>query len=271
MMEFQVTGLENLPQISGNFEQLRQWLNQQLDFYNHLAVTPETIKEAKSKRADLNKLKQAIDRQRIDYKKKWLDPFEAFEREVKSIIELIDIPIASIDRQIKVFDEQRNEAKWAELVEVYNAEIGEYAEIFPAHKLINPKWRNVGESVDKLKAELIQTIAKCKQDLQLIAESCGKYSAPCRQKYIDTLDVSVALAECKRLEQLDKLMNAAPTEKPTEKPQERPQTAASNSDDIYLDVRFVNPTDDFKRAMRALCLQYGIKYGYTPKEEVKNG
>ena len=57
-----ITDLSVIPQqIDFNFEEIRAELAEKLDYYNNLVVTENSIREAKSDRAKLNKLKTAVE------------------------------------------------------------------------------------------------------------------------------------------------------------------------------------------------------------------
>lgn len=280
-MEFVVTGLEQLPQqIDGNFEELKKSLEDDLQKYNSIVVTPDSIAAAKKTRADLNKLKTAIDNRRKEIKSEWCRPLTEFESKVKELLSLVDKPIAVIDGQVKVFDEQRIEEKRTALYECYSSNIGELE--IPFEKLVDPKWKNVTAELEKLKADMQKKISRCKSDIKIIEKTCGAYIAACQQKYLDTLNISDALAEFKKLEELDKRraiieaeekkraeekakavdVELVPTAKPAPVPQEMPPTATAPAETLKtISVKFYDTTAAFRAEMKALCLKHGIKYG----------
>lgn len=280
-MEFVVTGLEQLPQqIDGNFEELKKSLEDDLQKYNSIVVTPDSIAAAKKTRADLNKLKTAIDNRRKEIKSEWCKPLTEFESKVKELLSLVDKPIAVIDGQVKVFDEQRIEEKRTALYECYSSNIGELE--IPFEKLVDPKWKNVTAELEKLKADMREKLLRSKSDIKIIEKTCGAYVAACQQKYLDTLNISDALAEFKKLEELDKrraIIEAeekkraeekakavdaelVPTAKPAPVPQEIPSTATAPAKTLKtISVKFYDTTATFRAEMKALCLKHGIKYG----------
>ena len=284
-MEFVVTGLEQLPQqIDCNFEALQKELDESLQKYSSIVVTPNSIAAAKKSRADLNKLKTVIDERRKEIKREWCKPLDEFESKVKILTKLIDKPIEVIDKQVKVFDDQRIEEKKTALLECYSSNIGDLNESIPFEKLVDPKWKNVTAELDKLKADLQDKISRCKSDIKIIATTCGKYVAACQQKYYDTLNISDALAEFKKLEELDRRREIAEEEK--RKAEERaravnvqpvsPTPVTTRSPEALvntvpaeelktIDVHFINTTAAFRADMKALCIKHGIKYGNVPK------
>ena len=66
----------DLPQEIENLEQLKAELTPRLEKYNNLVVTEDSIKAAKDDKANLNKLRKAIEEQRISIKKQYLEPYK---------------------------------------------------------------------------------------------------------------------------------------------------------------------------------------------------
>lgn len=94
-------------EIGFNFEELKAELAEKLDYYNNLVVTEDTIKEGKAEKAKLNKLREAVESKRKEIKKECMAPYTDFEAKVKELVAMIDAPVAAIDGQLKVFEEQR--------------------------------------------------------------------------------------------------------------------------------------------------------------------
>lgn len=286
-MEFVVTGLEQLPQqIDGNFEELKKSLEDDLQKYNSIVVTPDSITAAKKTRADLNKLKTAIDNRRKEIKSEWCRPLTEFESKVKELLSLVDKPIAVIDNQIKVFDNLRIEEKRVALMGCYSSNIGELE--IPFEKLVDPKWKNVTADIDKLRSDLKEKISRCKSDIKIIEKTCGAYVAACQQKYLDTLNISDALAEFKKLEELDKRraiveaeekkraeekakavdVELVPTAKPSPVPQEILSTATALAEATKtIEIHFDNTTAAFRAEMKALCIKHNIHYCSVSRKE----
>ena len=158
----------NLPQSIANLEALKAELIPRLEKYNSLVVTEDSIKAAKDDKAQLNKLKKAIDEQRKSIKKLYLEPYEALEAQCKEVIRLIDEPIQAIDKQIKAFDAIEEEQKY-KVLEAYFASLNP-PEWVALTDLLNPKWRNKTAKLEALQAEM-------QQKLQGLMVDLGKLSA----------------------------------------------------------------------------------------------
>jgi hypothetical protein len=207
-MEFKLTNPENengfIQSIDFNFDELKAELTENLEKYQNLVYTEETIKEAKEVRANLNKLKTAIEDKRKEVKNLIIKPYDEFAEKVKELTALIDQPINAIDTQIKNYDEQRQAAKQIDIQDNYNALIGDLAELLPLDKIFNPKWLNITYKMETISKELAETIGKVKGDLNVIAELKldSDMELQVKDKYLQTLDFSKAMAEKTRLENL---------------------------------------------------------------------
>ena len=181
-------------EIDFNFEELEAKLQMQLLHYNTLVVTEDTIKEGKEDRANLRKLREAIDTRRKEVKKHCEAPYKAFEAKVKRLTALIDAPIASIDSQVKTFEEQERETKRREIASAYDELVPEnIREIIPLDRILDNKWLNKGTTMKSIREAITQITKRAYVDMALIDGVNPKYMAAVRTKYIETLDITTAL------------------------------------------------------------------------------
>lgn len=214
MMEFKMlTDLQAaMPQeISFNFEELKKELADRLQYYNGLIVTEDTIKESKEDRAKLNKLREAIETRRKEVKKEVAKPYIAFEAKVKELTALIDEPISEIDRQLKAYDEIRKEEKQKSIEEFYNVTVDPYLKtVIPLQRIQQPDWLNATKKEKQIQMEIIEALAKVKADLHVLnTMATDAYSEAVRAKYMETLDITTALAYRNRLQESTAAFSAA--------------------------------------------------------------
>lgn len=195
--------------IEFNFDELKTELSTRLEKYNNLTYTEETIKQAKDDRAGLNKFKEAIETRRKEIKNLCLKPYNDFEAKVKELTGLIDQPILAIDSQIKNFDNQRIEAKRVDITDFFNSAIGDLAEILPLEKIFNPKWLNATYKMTNIQKEIVETIGKVNGNLSVIGDLKlnPNLALQVKDKYLQTLDFGLAMAEKTRLENLQNAIN----------------------------------------------------------------
>ena len=205
------TDLKSIPaEIDFNFEEIKSELADNLTYYNNLVIADESgIKAAKSDKAKLNKLAEAIDSKRKEIKSVCLAPYSEFETKCKELVTMIKEPVNAIDKQLKEFDEIRKREKYEELTEYFTSEVGELSELVTLDKIINPKWGNVGLKTDALKIEIGDTLDRIKTDLNtinqqysnvpykaaIISEYCKEYNLSKTLVYAATLDYQAKMQE----------------------------------------------------------------------------
>ena len=216
-LEFKLTNPQNedgfIQAIEFNYEELKNELTQRLEKYQNLTFTEETIKEAKDTKAGLNKFKEAIETRRKEIKKRYLQPYNDFEAKVKELTGLVDKPIQAISTQLQTFEDNRITAKRADITDFYNANIGDLSEILTLDKIFNEKWLNATYKMQTIEKEIIETIGKVNGDLNVIADLKldPDMELQVKDKYIQTLDFSLAMAEKTRLENFKKAIKERET------------------------------------------------------------
>lgn len=267
-MEFKMeTALDTaLPKtIAFNKAELKAELEEKLQKYNALLVTEDSIPEAKKDLANLRKFKEALEDKRKEVKAACLEPYNAFERDMKELVGLVDSPIAAINGQIKSFDDTRKAEKTAQIEEIYTEEIKDLADLIPLQKLWNSRWLNVGYPLQDIRKEIGELAFKASNDLRLIAKMYPELGDRLQKVYLDTLDMSETLAEKDKIEaQAAALKNIVQKETVKEAP-------ASNSESQEqmletLDFR-VFVTAQQKSDLRSFLINNHIKFCRVPKGE----
>ncbi len=197
-----------LKRIEWNRAELEEAVRGKVAQYEGVTYTDDTIQAAKADRAELNKLKAAIEDRRKIVKKVINEPYTIFEKELKGILELIDKPVGIIDTQIKDYENQKKEEKKEQIREAYSAAIGELEKVIAFDRLFDPRYLNATYSLQKAIADIQGKIEKVKTDLQTIDEMCSDYKTNAQDIYLKTLDLSKAMAEEKRLRDLKEKMEA---------------------------------------------------------------
>ena len=80
----------NLPkQIGFNYDELKEQIEKSLEKYQNLVVTQENLNDSEKARTTLRGFKKALDEQRKAIKKKWNEPYDAFEKNIKELLALV--------------------------------------------------------------------------------------------------------------------------------------------------------------------------------------
>lgn len=202
--------------ISFNYEELRREIGEKLDHYKNMVVTEADISGAKKDKAALNNLAKALNDQRIAQQREYMRPFDRYKAQVDELVQMIKEPVDAIDRQLKGYDAARKEEKRAALTEFFSANVGNLLELLPLEKVWNDRWLNATFKLEEAQQEIGNTLNRVRNDLAIIR----KMGVSCEQqmidKYLQTLDMSAALAEKTRFEELQKKIKAAKRENPYE-------------------------------------------------------
>ena len=184
-----------------NFEDLKKALAERMELYRGLVVTEDGIKAAKQDRADLNKLREAIEAKRKEVKKACMAPYTEFEGRVKELVQLVDAPIAAIDGQLKEYEEKRRADKRAEIAAIYEETVGELKGILPFERLWRDEWYNTAWSMKKIREAIVAAEGKVASDLEVLSTVESEFAEAVRLKYLEALDLNAALAERARLQE----------------------------------------------------------------------
>ena len=191
-------------EIRWNNEELKAEIAEKMQEYKSLAFTEETIKEAKADRAKLNKLRTAFEDERKRIKKLCMAPYDEFKKQVEELIALIDEPIRLIDSQIKEVEEQRRVEKKGKVLEFYESTIGPLRGVLPFEKVFRPEYLNATKSMKSITQEIQALIDRVNSDLDTIEGFGSKYELQIKDAYLKTLDLSTAMQEKTRLEEVER-------------------------------------------------------------------
>jgi hypothetical protein len=200
-MELKIIQQESPKPIKFNFEELKKELSKRLEFYKGLTYGSDEIRTAKADRANLNKFKEAIETRRKEIKKAHMKPYEDFEKKIKELVKMVDEPIQLIDGQVKEFENKAKEEKRAKIQEIYEKSIGDLKELLPLNKFWNDRWLNSTFSLKTIGEEILETITKVKNDLEVISDLKSEFEFQIKDVYLQKLDLSAALQEKTRLEE----------------------------------------------------------------------
>lgn len=188
-------------EIQWNNEELKTAIAAKMEDCKGLVFTEETIKEGKKDRADLNKLRTAIDNERKRVKKLCMDPYNKFEQQVKEVLGLIDEPIRLIDMQIKEVELAKKEEKRVEVQKLFET-IG-FQSFVTLDMIWDEKWLNATVSITKIE-EQMKSIMYQIGDAVLTIHKLPEFSFEAMEIYKKTLNLSQAIAEGQRLADIQK-------------------------------------------------------------------
>lgn len=206
MAQFEImmrTDTPELPAEISNFSEVKAAIGEALRQYNAsgIAVTAETVKDAEKVRAQLRKAKEQIETYRKDAKAAYLEKFSRLESQCKELSGLIEEPITAIDRRIKEFEDAESVKKYDEIMCIF-ALIPNRHEWLALNDILNPKWKNKGVTLEKLKMEIHDAVRQINADYAEI-EQLYKDSplwAAISRRFIETRDKSQTLVYAAQIE-----------------------------------------------------------------------
>ena len=217
-----------LKAIEWNYEELKAELSQKLEDYKGLVYTEEQIKEAKADRAKLNALATAIDSKRKEIKRQCLQPYEAFEAQIKDLLALIKEPVGLIDSQIKDYEEEKKAKKLEEvkaLFEKLKDAAGEELEFVDFEQIFEDKFLNASTSLKQVETVINNIFNSVKCNLKTIAE-LKDYTFEATEVYKETLNLNTALEKAKYMVDMAERKKAEEEKREQEKSEEIKEVAS---------------------------------------------
>lgn len=198
-MELKVNELSIPEKITFNYEELKQEIAEKVKTYEVLVYDDTQIKQAKSDRANLNKLKKALNDERIRREKEYMQPFNVFKDQINEIISIIDKPVSMIDNQVKEYEQIQKQEKANKVMEKFN-ELNTY-EWLKLQQFADKRWSNSTYTLSKIEQDIKDKLESIAKDLDIISKM-PDFSFEATEVYKSTLDLQKSLDEGKRLAEI---------------------------------------------------------------------
>lgn len=281
--------------IRWNYQELKQQIVESAAEYETSVYTDDLIQKAKADRAKLRKFVDALETKRKEVKKKYLEPYEQFEREEKELTAIIQKAIDNIDSQVKGYEERLRAEKTEKVREFYEDNIHDIGKYLPFERVFRPEYANASTSMKSIKVEILELIQKVDEGLAILNEVDSKFAGDMKSVFLRTYDIGQAMAERNRLEAEERRREEYTAEQQRRK-QEREAAekeearrvmeagrklaaTVSGADDqlvnipdpsqngkLYvLDFR-VEATEEQLKQLKEFLKQNKIKYGPVPKQ-----
>lgn len=190
-----------VPEIKWNNEELKAAIAEKMKEYNGLVFTEETVSEGKKDRANLNKLRGAIDDERKRVKKLCMEPCNRFEKEVKEVLALVDEQINAIDVQIKEVEQIKREEKRKAVQELFES-IG-FQKFVTLEMIWDEKWLNASVALSKVENQMKETMYRIGEEVGTISR-LPEFSFEAMEVYKKTLDLTQAIKKGQELADIQK-------------------------------------------------------------------
>lgn len=200
-MELRIEQITFPEVINFNFEELKQEITNRVAMYKNMAYTEDSMKQAKSDRAILNKFVKALSDERIKVKKQCLKPYEEFEAKVNELAKIVQEHISLIDKQVKEYDEQKKQEKLDLITNFFNST--DHPEWLHISQILNEKWLNASVSIKSIYEEIDSRLEQIENDYATLS-NLPEFGFESTEVYKATLDINKALNEGRRLSELQK-------------------------------------------------------------------
>lgn len=192
-------------EITWNHEEIKKEVAEKVKHYSAVVYTEDQIKVAKADRAKLRKFVDALETKRKEIKKQCLAPYEAFEKQMKEIVGIVNEPISMIDRHVKEYEEIQKEEK-REVIKAYWNSLSEDSKIpegISLEQIFNEKWLNSSVNIKAVCSDIDARLEQIEKDLATLAEM-PEFAFEAAEVYKHTLDLNKAITEGKRLVEMQK-------------------------------------------------------------------
>lgn len=216
-----------VPEIKWNNEELKAAIAEKMEEYKGLVFTEETISEGKKDRANLNKLRGAIDDERKRVKKLCMEPCNRFEKEVKEVLALVDEQISAIDVQIKEVEQIRKEEKRKAVQELFES-IG-FQKFVTLEMIWDEKWLNASVTLSKVENQMKETMYRIGEEVGTISR-LPEFSFEAMEVYKKTLDLTQAIKKGQELADIQKRKEEALARQKAEEERRKAEEAATGKE-----------------------------------------
>lgn len=210
-MEIKVKEITVPEKIEFNFEELKKELVEKAKIYETLVYSDEQIKEAKADRAKLNKLKAAINDERIRREREYMAPFLEFKAQIDEILGIVQKPIDIIDKQIKEYEKKEQDDKKQKIIELFDKIPGK-PDWLRIEQIWDNRWLNKSVTFRMIEDNILGWFGRIDTEINTLAD-LGEGAFEAVEIYKKTLDIAGAIKEGKRIAEIQQKKAEAETKK----------------------------------------------------------
>lgn len=205
-MELKIEDYQLPAPIVFNYEELKAELVAKMQDYQTTVYTEDKVAEAKKDRAKLNNLKDTLNKERLKREREYMEGFQPFKDQINELIEIIKKPVEIIDKQVKAFEEDQKATKREQIGSIWQNIT--HPDWLTLPRLFNEKWLNKTATLKSIELELIGKVEQINKDLETI-KALDSFAFEAEAEYKRTLDLAQAVAEGKRLAEIQKAKEEA--------------------------------------------------------------
>lgn len=194
-MEFKITMQKPAEAITFNYEEIKAELLEKIEFYRHIVYTEDSFKQAKADRAELNKLKKALNDKRLEVQKEYMKPFDLFKTHIDELIEYVNMSAENVDAQVKEYETKVKNEKKKTIEDFFNL-VNKYSWL-RFEQIFDQKWLNASVSMGAVENEINIILTGIEVNLNSLKGL--EYEFEAMEFYKESLSLPMAIMENKRL------------------------------------------------------------------------
>lgn len=255
-MELKVKEMQLPEVIEFNYTEVKEWVAAGIEKYSkykNMVMDADAVKIGKADRAELNKVKEALNKERIRQEKEYMKPFNMFKSQVNELIAMIDEPVKMIDSAVKGYESEQKAQKEATIEAIFEKEAAVATAEIRLDKIWNDKWLNASVSLKKVQEEIRARIEQFNNDIETL-QNLPEFAFEAVETYLQTLDINIAISEGQRLADIQKRKAEAEAAKLKAEEEanvaaeaEAAQKANDQAEDVAVTKEVVQPAEPAKQ------------------------
>lgn len=206
--ELRITAVETAHEIMSNIENVRAWVQRQLETYEVPSITSVyEFKQAKRDRTSLRNMLKEIEDERKRIKRIYTAHLESFEKQVASITTPIKELDAGMKEAIDAWEDEQKEAKKSRLKEFYEDLApyialpldGQKSALVPFERIFKKSWMLASTSEKQAQEEIEERAYEIAKGESVIRSAEPTYLDDALACYWETLSVREALERSNEL------------------------------------------------------------------------
>lgn len=204
-MELKMNEYQLPEKLAFNYEELKATLLEEVSADKTAVITEDQIKFGKERKAKLNKLRKAMNDERIRLEKEYMVPFNDFKGKIAELVGIVDEATANIDKQLKEYEAKQKQEKKARIEEYWHEvlQADKVPEAVTFSQIFNEKWLNASVSMKSIQGEIDSRLEQIANDIATL-QNLPEFGFEAMEVYKSTLDLNRALNEGRRLAEIAK-------------------------------------------------------------------
>jgi len=214
---------KQLPIVTGNFEEVKTYLKEQLKIYETMVVTEETLQCSKASQRELASLRTNIDNYRKEIKKELTVPISQFEDKCKELIDMVATAEAPIKDGIEVFNNKIRQEKLDYANDIINAHSSNFGlskndfKILDSFTNLSGTKKSISDELDKQMQELVKIKEQKENNIELIKQQIDQLNTTFELEVkIEFADIEKRIADNNFMELSQYLLTEANRRKQTQ-------------------------------------------------------